>query len=145
MKEIKKYETWMHHCIELGKIAKSQGDAPVGCILVKEGEIIAEGIEAGKSKEDLTCHAEIEAIRRARKTLGTDLSNCIMITTHEPCMMCSYVIRHHRVKKVIFGISTGEIGGYSSALPILTTNQVKRWASPPIVIGGVLEKECRML
>ncbi|MEZ5424500.1 MAG: hypothetical protein R2682_15575 [Pyrinomonadaceae bacterium] len=55
----------MRRCIELGLIAKERGDSPVGAVLACDGEIIAEGIEAGRTEGDITCHAEVEAIREA--------------------------------------------------------------------------------
>lgn len=140
------YEDYMRKCISLAKIAKDRGDSPVGSILIQDDKIISEGIEGGKTHKDITFHAEIEAIRNATKTLGkTDLSDCIMITTHEPCIMCSYVIRHHKIKLVIVGISTGEIGGYSSALPLLLDKTITKWTDPPKVIDGILEQECSAL
>jgi len=130
----------------LAKIAKNRGDNPVGSILIQDGKIISEGIEGGKTRKDITFHAEIEAIRNAITTLGkTDLSDCIMVTTHEPCIMCSYVIRHHKIKQVIAGINTGEIGGYSSSFPLLLVKTIKTWSDPPQIIAGILEQACREL
>ncbi|MBX2931788.1 MAG: nucleoside deaminase [Chitinophagaceae bacterium] len=140
------YEKFMHQCIALAKIAKNRGDSPVGSIIVNQHTIIAEGIEAGKTKKDITFHAEIEAIRNAVKKTGkTDLSDCIMFTTHEPCIMCSYVIRHYKIKSVIVGITTQEIGGYSSALPLLLDTTITKWTKPPTIITGILEQECKNL
>lgn len=140
------YENLMRHCIELAMVAKARGDSPVGAIIIKEGKIIAEGIEGGKSNNDITFHAEIEAVRNARTLLKTaDLSDCTMVTTHEPCIMCSYLIRHHKIPLIVFGLSTGEIGGYSSALPLLVDKTISRWEDPPRVIKGILEEECRDL
>jgi|SRR5699024_10767444 len=143
----RKYEQWMRRCIKLAKIAKRRGDSPVGCIIVQNGKIVSEGIEGGKTHNDITYHAEIVAIRNAVDVLSeTDLSDCILVTSHEPCIMCSYVIRHHKIKTVIAGMNTGEIGGYSSSCPVLIDDSIERWASPPqIVDGGVLEEECRRL
>ena len=140
------YEDLMRKCINLAKLAKKRGDSPVGSILVKDEKIISEGIEGGKTFRDITCHAEIEAIRNAVKRLErTDLSDLVMVTTHEPRIMCSYVIRHHKIKLVIFGIANGEIGGYSSSLPVLSDKTVTKWANPPEIINGILEEECREL
>lgn len=140
------YEAYMRKCIALAQMAKARGDSPVGSILVQNGSIIAEGIEGGKTHQDITFHAEIEAIRNARTALGkTDLSECILVTTHEPCIMCSYVIRHHKIQLVIVGLSTGEIGGYSSALPLLLDRSISKWDEPPRIVEGVLEEECRAL
>lgn len=69
-------EQMMCRCCELGKIAQENGDAPVGSLIVKNGEIIAEGIESVKLKNDPTAHAEIEAVRLACQKLETlDLSD----------------------------------------------------------------------
>ncbi len=140
------YEAYMRKCLALAQIAKARGDSPVGSILVQNRKVVGEGIEGGKTHQDITFHAEIEAIRNARTALGkTDLSDCILVTTHEPCIMCSYVIRHHKIQLVIVGLSTGEIGGYSSALPLLTDKSISKWAEPPKIVEGILEEECRTL
>ena len=139
-------EMFMQKCIELALIAKKRGDSPGGALVVRKGKIIAEGIEGGKTFRDITCHSEIEAIRHATEFLqATDLSDCELYTTHEPCMMCSYVIRHHKINRVIFGLATGEIGGVSSELPVLLDTSVRRWGSPPKLTAGVSENECQTL
>lgn len=136
----------MRRCIELAKIAKQRGDSPVGSIIVKDGQIVGEGIEGGKTQQDITFHAEIEAIRSARTNLGTsDLSDCLLVTTHEPCIMCSYLIRHHKIGLIVVGMRTGEIGGYSSALPVLMDRTIAKWATPPTIIDQILEQECKAL
>lgn len=137
------HEYYIRKCIELALKAKQKGESPVGAILVREGQLIAEGIEEGKGQQDITCHAEIEVIRNFRTQYDeVDLSECILYTTHEPCIMCSYVLRHHKVGTVVWGISTGEIGGASSDYPILSTTQIPKWGVAPIIIKGVLEEEC---
>lgn len=123
--DLKQHEQYMQLCIELAKVAKRRGDNPVGSILVRNGEVIGEGIEGGKTHKDITYHAEIEAIRDATKKLDTqDFSSCILYTTHEPCIMCSYVIRQSKIATVVTGIATGDIGGFSSKLPVLIDTQV---------------------
>ncbi|MBS1487886.1 MAG: nucleoside deaminase [Bacteroidetes bacterium] len=140
------YEGLMFNCIELAKVAQNRGDSPVGAILVKNGKIISEGIEGGKTHRDITFHAEIEAIRNAVNVLNKiDLSDCFMVTTHEPCIMCSYVIRHHKINLIVVGVTTGEIGGCSSKLPLLLDKSISKWVEPPKVITGILEEECKAL
>ena len=79
----KGHEFYMKSCIDLALQAKERGDAPVGSVVVQNGTIIAEGIEGGKTKKDITFHAEIEAIREANIILGNaDLSDCILYSTH---------------------------------------------------------------
>lgn len=146
IQEKAQYEDYMRKCISLAEIAKGRGDSPVGSILVQDGKVVSTGIEGGKTHSDITFHAEIEAIRNAIVTLGkTDLSDCMMITTHEPCIMCSYVIRHHKVKLIVFGTATGEIGGVSSLFPLLLDKTITKWTSPPQIINGILEQECNEL
>lgn len=144
--DIEIYESLMRQCIELAKIAKARGDSPVGAIIVKDGQIVGEGIEGGKTCKDITFHAEIEAVRKAAAILETtDLTGCTMVTTHEPCIMCSYVIRHCKISLLIVGVTTGEIGGYSSALPVLVDRTISRWTAPPKIVDKILEPECKAL
>ncbi len=143
---MKEHEKWMRWCLSLAQQALQQGDYPVGAVVVKEGELIGEGVEAGKSKKDITCHAEIEAIREARQTTDSaDLQGCILYSTHEPCIMCSYVIRHHKISQVIIGTTVPELGGVTSAYPLLTAPNFSKWANPPQVVQGVLVEACRAL
>ncbi|SIO05907.1 nucleoside deaminase [Chitinophaga niabensis] len=129
------HSIFMRRCMELAEIARQRGDSPVGSVLVLDGQIIAEGIEGGKTHRDITYHAEIEAIRQATEKLSSqDLSACTMYTTHEPCIMCSYVIRHTRISSVVMAITTGDIGGSSSAYPLLKDITIKKWGPPPELI-----------
>ena len=99
---------YIHRCEIIGKAAAKKGNSAVGAIIVKDDVIISQAEEAGKSKNDITCHAEIEAIRTAlRKLTTSDLSGCILYTTHEPCIMCSYAIRFYKIKKVVFQKCSG--------------------------------------
>src|SRR5690606_16671206 len=144
--DLKQHEHYMHICIVLAKVAKQRGDSPVGSLIVQNGNIIGEGIEAGKTRKDITFHAEIEAIRNATKhTNQQDLSDCILYRTHEPCIMCSYVIRHAKIPLIVVGITTGEIGGFSSKLPLLLDTTIKSWTAAPQLIKGILKEECSNL
>jgi tRNA(adenine34) deaminase len=108
----------------------------VGALIIKENKIISEAAEAGKSKNDVTCHAELEAIRIALKKTGSNkLSDCVMFTTHEPCVMCSYAIRFYGIKKVVYENSVPFLGGISSSMPLLTSKNVPPlWPNPPVII-----------
>lgn len=123
-------------CRELAQAAAAKGNAPVGAVLVKDGVLIAEAEEAGVSKNDITCHAEIEVIRKAVHQLQTkDLSDCILYSTHEPCVMCSYSIRFHNIKKVVFLHTVNHLGGFSSTFNILSTDKVPaHWGLAPEIV-----------
>jgi tRNA(adenine34) deaminase len=139
-------EAYMLQCIELAIQAKAQGETPVGSIIVQGAEIIGKGIECNKTHNDITFHAEIEAVRRATEHLKSqDLSSCIMYTTHEPCIMCSYVIRQTKIKTVIIGLTNKEVGGINSKYALLADSSIDKWGKPPTIITGVLEEECSKL
>ena len=140
------HHPFMRKCIELALVAKQRGDSAVGSLIVKDGVIIATGIEGGKTHNDITYHAEIEAIRQATGLLKSqDLSMCTLYTTHEPCIMCSYVIRHTGIHTVVMGVLSNIIGGISSAYPLLADTTITKWKKPPQIIKGILEDECMNL
>ncbi|AMY09124.1 tRNA-specific adenosine deaminase [Luteitalea pratensis] len=120
-------------CDALAQIAASQGESPVGSAVVLGDAIIGEGVEAAKARHDVTCHAEVEAIRAAVATHGRDLSAATLYTTHEPCLLCSYVIRHHRIARVVIRHAVPDVGGATSRLPVLTTTDVASWGPPPVI------------
>jgi tRNA(adenine34) deaminase len=139
------HEFYMKSCIDLALAAKANGESPVGSVVVQGGVIIGEGIERGKAKKDITFHAEIEAIREANQMTGNmDLSDCILYTTHEPCIMCSYVIRHAKIQMVVFGISMVELGGAHSFYPLLADTKIKKWGKPPRIVKGIMERDIKI-
>ena len=143
---IKTHSDYMEYCLVLAEKALSNGNPPVGAILVYRNEVIGEGIESGKSTSDITNHAEINAIRNAIQKGKVDfLSDSIMYTTHEPCIMCSYVIRHHKISKIVFGTEVQFVGGCTSKLNVLTTDAVPKWGTGPEIIKGVLKDRCDIL
>ena len=127
---------YIQRCELLGKDAAIKGDAPVGAVITKGDEIISEAIEAAKNKNDVTCHAELEAIRSAVKKLKTnDLSDCVMYSTHEPCIMCSYAIRFYKIKKLVYQHAVNYLGGISSSMPLLLVKEVPpHWGDVPVVV-----------
>lgn len=116
----------MRRCFELGKIAQGRGDAPVGSIVISNGEIVAEGIESVKSKNDPTAHAEIEAVRLACGKLKTlELAESVLYTNIEPCWMCSYAIRQTRISRIVIADPNEIVGGFSSKFRVLTDETLK--------------------
>jgi tRNA(adenine34) deaminase len=137
---------YMQQCIALAKKSMAKGNFPVGSIVVKNDVIIGKGLEDVKPTHDVTKHAEIEAIKDALNTIGSDnLENCELYTTHEPCLMCSYAIRHYKIKTVIYGTKVNHVGGITSDLKVMLTTKVPNWKQPPIIIENILEEECKNL
>lgn len=138
-----KDELFMKRCLELAAIAKDRGKTAVGALVVRNNEIIAEGVEASEEYPALVAHAEIVALIKATEMLGTkDLSDCIMYTTVEPCFMCSYLVRETKIDEVVFGVSAGQIGGTNPDFPLLTTDKISRWPATVKIKGAVLEQDC---
>ena len=134
-KLMESFKNYMQRCEVLAAEAAKTGNAPVGCIIVKGNKIIAEASEAGVTKKDITAHAEMEAIRLARMELGKDLSGTLMITTHEPCVMCAYAIRYHRISTLVYRDAVDHLGGATSRFNILTTDETpEHWGAPPKII-----------
>ena len=139
-------EKYMQGCIELANIALSAGDPPVGAILVYGDKIIGKGIESGRSTRDITNHAEILAVRDAVHNGHSELlGQAILYTTHEPCIMCSYVIRQSKIPRIVFGVAVSEAGGYTSEFAILKTDKIGKWGKVPQVTSGVCEADCEKL
>lgn len=137
---------YMEQCLVLAKEAGANGDFPVGSVVVKNNTIIGRGSEAVKSSNDVTKHAEIEAIKDALNNTGAkNLEDCDLYTTHEPCFMCSYVIRHYKLRTVIYGTKVDHVGGITSDLKVMLTTKVLHWGKAPKIIEKVLGKECKGL
>lgn len=136
----------MQLAIALGKRALVSGNPPVGALIVHNDQILGEGVESGKTTNDITNHAEILSIRDViRNGYQDELSDSTIYTTHEPCIMCSYLIRHHKIPRIIFGMAVPHVGGYTSDFNVLCTRQVAKWGNEPEVVGGVLAEECEVL
>jgi tRNA(adenine34) deaminase len=127
---------FIKRCGILAEGAAAKGDAPVGALITKDEEIISEAIEAAKNKNDITCHAELEAIRLAVRKLKTnDLSDCAIYSIHEPCIMCSYAIRFYKIKKVVYQHTVNYLGGVSSSMPLLITKGTPpHWGDVPVIV-----------
>jgi tRNA(adenine34) deaminase len=133
----------MRRCVGLAEAALAMGETPVGALLVRDGNVIAEAGERTRVQHDPSAHAEVEAIRAAcRSEQSTDLSNCTLYTTVEPCVLCGYVIRRTRVRRVVYGVAAGQAGGVTSRYSILSDAGLRGWAAPPEVIAGVLAADC---
>lgn len=137
------HEAYMNRCLELAATARTAGRTPVGSLVVRRGEIIAEAAEGETGLPDILAHAEVLALVRAREHLGSgSLAGCTLYTTVEPCFMCSYLIRQVRISRVVFGAPTNGTGGVLSAYPLLTADDIDPWSQIPSVTGGVLREAC---
>ncbi|HEX5152042.1 MAG TPA: nucleoside deaminase [Parafilimonas sp.] len=127
---------FLQRCTELATKAAEKGNSAVGAVIVKDNAIISEGEEAVNTRNDITCHAELEAIRLAVKNLTTNnLSGYTLYSTHEPCIMCSYAIRFYRISKIVYLQQADYLGGVSSSMPLLVSDQLPpHWGEAPVLV-----------
>jgi tRNA(adenine34) deaminase len=104
----------MQRALELAHAAASADEVPVGCVIVRDGMLIAEGGNLTRSLDDPTAHAELVALRRAARGLGSSrLLDATMYVTLEPCAMCAGAIVLAKVKRLVIGAAdpkTGMVG-----------------------------------
>lgn len=124
----------MDHARSLANRACERGEAAVACVIVKDQTIVAERIERVRAEHDPTGHAEIDAVREACRRLKTlHLSDCVLYTTVEPCLMCSYAIRAASVGDVVIDAPYAE-GGVTGAYPLLTNAVAAELPAAPRVL-----------
>lgn len=134
-------DIYMKRAIELAEISASEGEVPVGAVIVRKttGEIVGEGRNMRENKKNALAHAEIIAIDMACRTLGGwRLPNCEMYVTLEPCPMCCGAIINARIDNVIFGAYDLKSGSVESVQKMFELPYNYR----PEVTGGVMKKEC---
>lgn len=134
----------MRRGLELARRARETGDSPVGALVVRSGEVVAEGIEAVKGRRDVTAHAEIEAVRAACDRLSTlTLEDCTLYTTVEPCVMCAWALRLARIARVVCGARLPPGDEAAMAWRVLTDGNLLPHRPTPAVVRDVLGDECR--
>ena len=138
-----KDEYWMQMALELARKAEAAGEVPVGAVLVKDDQLLAEGRNQPIITHDATSHAEIMALREA----GTKLTNyrlidTIMYVTLEPCSMCVGAMIHARVARVVYGASEPRTGALGGAFDLLDANEHNHHFE---VVSGVLAEESKAM
>ncbi len=110
----------MREALKEAKKALDKEEVPVGAIIVKDGKIISRAHNIKECKKDATCHAEILAIQKACKKLGSwRLLDCEMYVTLEPCPMCTGALIQSRIKKLYIGTDDNKTGACGSVLNLL--------------------------
>ena len=97
-------QTFMDLALEEARVAAEAGEVPIGCVIVCDGEVIAQSGNRTLAERDPTAHAEMVAIRRAAEALGSErLVDCDLYVTLEPCAMCAAAISLARLRRLYFG------------------------------------------
>jgi tRNA(adenine34) deaminase len=124
-------QDFMRRALELALRAQSEGEVPIGCVVVLQNEIVGEGWNRPIAAADPTAHAEIEAMRAAARKLGNyRLTGARLYVTLEPCDMCVGAMFHARIARAVYGATDPK--------KLVLKNQV-------VLQGGVLAEECGAL
>src|SRR6202023_3325881 len=131
--------SFMSLALDEARAAGARGEVPVGCVIVRDGAVVARAGNRTLADRDPTAHAEIIAIRAAAASLGSErLDGCDLYVTLEPCAMCAGAVAFARIRRLYYGAADAKGGAVD--------NGVKFFASPachhrPEVYGGMAEAE----
>lgn len=135
--------SFMDLALEEARTAGGRGEVPVGCVVVRDGKVVASAGNRTLANRDPTAHAEIVAVRSAAMALGSErLADCDLYVTLEPCAMCAGAVAFARIRRLYYGAPDPKGGAVD--------NGVKFFASPschhrPEVYGGMAEAEASVL
>lgn len=134
---------WMARALDLARRAQAAGEVPVGAVLVRGEELLAEGCNAPISSQDPTAHAEILALRAAARRLGNyRLPGTTLYVTLEPCPMCAGALVHARVARLVFGAPDPLAGAAGSVFNLTAAPTLNHRVD---VTGGVCAQDCAEL
>ena len=119
---------------------EAAGEVPVGCVIVRDGEIVGRGRNRREEKQATASHAEMEAIAQANEHLGTwRLDDCELYVTLEPCPMCAGAILNARIRRVWYGARDEAFGACGG----VTNLFMESFPNRPALVGGILGEDCR--
>ena len=131
----------MNLAIKQAVKADTEGEVPVGAVIVKDGQLIAQAHNQPISTNDPTAHAEIQVIRKAgKKEKNYRLVGTTLYVTLEPCIMCLGALMHARIERIVFGAKDTKNGVCGSLVDLTNASQFNHHT---FVTSGVLEKQCQ--
>ena len=137
------HEEYMAQALALAREAAAAGEVPVGCVIVREGQVVGRGRNRREERQRTSSHAEMEAIAQANETLGTwRLEDCTLYVTLEPCPMCAGAIVQARIPRVVIGCMNPKAGCAGSILDLF---HEERFNHQVETRTGVLEADCSAL
>ena len=131
---------YMEKALKEAKLATLEDEVPIGCVIVKNNEIIARAHNQRDKSHNPLGHAEVLAIKKASEVLDDwQLVDTELYVTIEPCLMCAGAIIQSRIRKVVYGAPDFKGGAFGSSLNVMDAKNINH---RPEVVSGVLEKEC---
>ena len=133
---------FMDQALELARQAAAEGEVPVGCVIVRRGEVVGRGRNRREGDRTALGHAELEAINDACRNLGGwRLWECTLYVTLEPCPMCAGAILNARIPRVVYGAADSKCGAVDYVFSLFSMN----FNHHPEVVRGVREEEAAAL
>jgi tRNA(adenine34) deaminase len=138
------HEAAMRIALEEAAIAASNGDVPVGAVILHNGEVIARRHNEREASNDPTAHAEVLALRDASKLLNSwRLSECTLVVTLEPCVMCAGATQSARIGRLVYGAANFEAGATASLYNVMSDPRLGH--NPPVEHGVLAEESAALL
>lgn len=135
--------SFMQIALDEARAAAARGEVPVGCVIVREGAVIARAGNRTLADRDPTAHAELLAIRQAAAALGSErLTECDLHVTLEPCAMCAAAMSFARIRRLYYGASDPKGGAVESGVRFFSAPTCHH---RPEVYGGIGEREAATL
>jgi len=132
-------EQYMRLALEEAAQAETEGEVPVGAVVVCSGNVVGRGHNRNLQDNDPTAHAEVLALRQAAQLLGNHrLSDCELFATIEPCAMCAGALVQARLRRLVYGASDPKTGAVQSVLQVLNNPRLNHQME---VVSGVLATE----
>jgi len=136
-------EYFMRQALEEARKSLEKDEIPIGCVIVKEGQIIGRGHNAREELNQGIMHAEVMAIQEANRVEGNwRLLETTLFVTIEPCVMCSGAIGLARIPQVVYGAANQKFGAAGSLYDILTDQRLNHRVE---VETGILEESCAQI
>ena len=133
---------FMKAAIVQAKKAYALGEVPIGCVIVKDNQIIARGYNRRSIDHNTLAHAEMIAIKKACKKLGDwRLEDCTMYITLEPCPRCAGAIVQARIKNIVIGAMNAKAGCAGSILDLMHIQRFNHQVDT-LLLDGEIHEEC---
>jgi tRNA(adenine34) deaminase len=136
-------EHWMREALHLAERASTEGEVPVGALVVEDNRVVGRGWNQTLTTGDPTAHAEMLAIREAATNIGNyRLTGCSLVVTLEPCPMCAGALIHARIGRLVFGARDLKFGGVRSKFRIADSGLLPHRTE---VVEGILAADSVLL
>ena len=134
----------MRIALEEAKLAAAEGDVPVGAVVLRNGEVIARRHNEREASNDPTAHAEVLALRDASALLNSwRLSDCTLVVTLEPCVMCAGATQSARIGRLVYGAANFEAGATASLYNVMSDPRLGH--NPPVEHGVLADESAALL